>query len=160
MNFYVYLNVPGEGWIDDIKLVKNTAPDVNLVRNGDFETSLTTADWNISPNMAGSAIDMTVLHSGNASLHLVATSGGTTLSSAIWQALKGFAADNSTKYTLSYWYLQSTTKLSSPTVRMSTDNGLRSVPYPISAGTKHFGDAFWSRGWSGSSASSTDPKPS
>src|SRR5258708_3918285 len=24
-NFYVYLNVPGEGWIDDIKLVKTTS---------------------------------------------------------------------------------------------------------------------------------------
>ncbi|MCI0535469.1 MAG: DUF1800 family protein [Verrucomicrobiales bacterium] len=136
-NLYVYLNLPGEGWFDDLSLVTGGVPNVgqNLIRNGDFEAPLTTADWTISPEHAGSARDVSVKHSGDSSLRIVASAGGSTLASSIWQAIKGLKTDNTT-YTLSYWYLQSTEKLSSPTVRMSTSPNLASSPYPISRRTK------------------------
>ncbi|MBU6400658.1 MAG: hypothetical protein KGS61_10090, partial [Verrucomicrobia bacterium] len=86
---YLYLIGPGEGYIDDLQLVVGTVPGVgvNLIRNGGFESPLVTNDWTISANLAGSGITTNVAHSGNASLHLVASQGGTTKSSAIWQVM-------------------------------------------------------------------------
>src|SRR5881394_1902218 len=77
---YVYLTRAGEGYIDDIKLVAGTVPEVgaNLIHNGGFEVPLTTADWTVSSNHLESAITIDQKHSGNSSLHLVASVGGTT----------------------------------------------------------------------------------
>ena len=138
---YIYLNVPGDGFIDDIQLVATNNPVVNLVRNGDFESPLTTNDWIISPNHAASAITTVVNHSGTSSLHVVASAGGTTQGSAIWQLLTGITnVNNNPKYTLSYWFLPSTNnQLSSLTVRLSGATpgaGIFSSPYPVSAYTK------------------------
>lgn len=117
-NLYVYLNVPGEGYIDDIKLVLGSSAELgaNLLANGDFESALSPV-WNVSPNHGPSRLDTTVKHSGNASLHIIASQGGTTRDSSIWQAISGLRT--ATNYTLSFWYLPSTTKLSSLSVRMS-----------------------------------------
>src|SRR5438445_7850419 len=51
-NFYLYLNTPGDCFIDDIRVVAGTSPGVgvNLIRNGDFEAPLSTNDWIVSPN--------------------------------------------------------------------------------------------------------------
>jgi uncharacterized protein (DUF1800 family) len=137
---YLYLTFMGEGWIDDLALVAGSTPEVgqNLVRNGNFEVPLAPSDWTISENHAGSAIDPTVKHSGNGSLHMVAGSGGTTKASAIWQDLGTIKTGQA--YTLSYWFLPSTKKLSSWTVRLSgsdSGTGIYSSPAPpISLRTK------------------------
>src|SRR5437667_1669932 len=134
-NFYLYLNTPGDCFIDDIRVVAGASPGVgvNLIRNGDFEAPLSTNDWIVSPNHAASAITTAARHSGTASLHMVASVGGTTQGSAIWQPVIGLA--NGATYTLSYWFLPSTNnQLSSLTVRFS-GSWISSAPYPVSAYT-------------------------
>ncbi|MGZ5545716.1 MAG: lamin tail domain-containing protein, partial [Limisphaerales bacterium] len=105
---YVYMNSPGDVYIDDLKIVSGSVPDVgaNFVQNGDFESALT-GPWTLSPNVSGSTISTSVKHSGNASLHLVATSAGTTQGSSMWQ-LTSPALTTGQTYTLSFWYLQNT----------------------------------------------------
>jgi uncharacterized protein (DUF1800 family) len=118
---YVYLTTAGEGYIDDIKLVAGAVPEAgaNLVRNGGFEVPLTTSDWTISSNHFGSDITTTQQHSGNSSLHLVASVGGTTQGSSIWQTISP-ALSASQTYTLSYWFLPGSNIVSSDvTVRLS-----------------------------------------
>src|SRR5206468_8573160 len=135
-NFYLYLNTPGDCFIDDIRVVAGTSPGVgaNLIRNGDFESPLSSNDWVVSPNHAASAITTAVSHSGAASLHMVASVGGTTQGSAIWQPVTGLA--NGGTYTLSYWFLPSTNnQLSSLTVRFS-GSWITSTPYSVSSYTK------------------------
>jgi uncharacterized protein (DUF1800 family) len=134
-NLYIYLNVPGEGYIDDLVLVAGTNAEVgvNVIRNGDFESPLSPSDWTISANMGASEISTSLSHSGVGSLRLVAGSAGESQSSSIWQALTGVTR-NAT-YTLSYWYLPSTNALSSPTVRLS-GGGITSSPFPVSLGTR------------------------
>src|ERR1044071_594506 len=126
---YVYLNRAGEGYIDDIKLVAATVPEsgANLVRNGNFEVPLTTNDWTISSNHIGSAITPSQQQSGLASLHLVASSGGTTRDSSIWQTISP-ALSSSQTYTLSYWFLPGSNILSGDvTVRLS-GSGIVATP--------------------------------
>ena len=99
---YIYMNSAGEVYLDDIKLVKGTVAEsgVNVVTNGGFEAPLD-GSWTVSANHAGSAIVTDVKHSGNASLHLVASSGGTTQASSIWQTT-GLTIGQT--YTLSFYY--------------------------------------------------------
>jgi hypothetical protein len=59
--------------------------------------------WTVSANHAGTRITTAVRRSGNASLHLVATSGGTTQSSSVWQDTHPLPVGDI--FTLSYWYL-------------------------------------------------------
>jgi len=77
-------------WVSASKaILSNPGMDLtlpNLIRNGDFELPLTTNDWTISANHAGSGITTGLSQSGAASLHVTASSGGTTLASSIWQA--------------------------------------------------------------------------
>ena len=103
---YVYLTSAGDVYLDDLILVAGDTPGVgqNLLRNGDFETVLT-PPWNVSPNHAATAISTGVKHSGNAGLHLVATTGGTTATNSVWQDTMPLV--NGQQYTLSYWYLPS-----------------------------------------------------
>jgi hypothetical protein len=125
-NIYIYLNAPGDGYIDDLMLVAGSTAGVgvNRIRNGDFESALNSNDWVISPNMAASSLTSSIQHSGTASLHLKASSAGQSQGSSIWQAMTGITL-NAT-YTLSYWYLPSTNGLSSPTVRLSAwERGFR-----------------------------------
>jgi hypothetical protein len=100
-------NTPGDVYIDDLKLVAGSVPEagVNLLTNGDFESPLS-GPWTVSANMATSAISTTVKHSGNASLHVIATSAGDTISQSIWENTAPIVTNGT--YTLSYWYLPST----------------------------------------------------
>ena len=149
-NLYIYLNTPGDCFVDDIQFVAgaNAGVGVNLIRNGDFQSPLTTNDWVVSPNHAGSAISTEQSHLGGASLHVVARNGGTTQGSSIWQSIQGPLTNS--RYTLSYWFLPSTNnQLSSLTVRLS-GSGVTSTPYPLSLRTKlDYGAAFIDdlRGW-------------
>lgn len=102
---YLYLQNVGDVYLDDVKLVAGTDPDVgeNLLPDGDFESGFS-GPYGVSANMANSALSTTVKHGGNASLHLVATSPGTTRGSAVYQDIIPALTANAT-YTLSYWYL-------------------------------------------------------
>lgn len=97
----------GDVYVDDLKLVAGSVPEAgsNLLQDGDFETPLS-GPWNVSTNMTNSVISTTVKHSGNASLHVIATSPGDTISQAIWENTSPIVTNGT--YTLSYWYLPST----------------------------------------------------
>ncbi len=103
---YVYLLEAGEVFIDDLKIVPGTVAEsgVNSVQNGDFESAFPGA-WTVSPNHSGSVRSTTTKRSGNASLRLVASSGGTTQSSSVWQTLSPTLTPNA-PCTLSFWYLE------------------------------------------------------
>jgi regulation of enolase protein 1 (concanavalin A-like superfamily) len=105
---YIYLQSAGDVYLDDVKLVAGSVPEsgANVLSDGDFESAFP-GPWTVSANLSGSAISTTTKHSGNASLHVVASSGGSTQSSAIWQTISPALSSGAT-YTLSFWYLQST----------------------------------------------------
>jgi hypothetical protein len=106
---YIYLQSAGDVYVDDLQLVAGSVPGVgsNTLADGGFESGFPATVWTVSTNLTLSALSTTVKHSGNASLHVVSTSAGTTQSSAIWQITPSPLTTNAT-YTLSYWYLQST----------------------------------------------------
>jgi len=106
---YLYLtNSAGDLYVDDISLVAGAVPEAgtNLVRDGDFESSLGT-DWNLTANFTQSVLSATFSHWGSNSLHIVATASGSGSGNAIYQDLTP-ALTNGATYTLSFWYLQST----------------------------------------------------
>ena len=105
---YIYLQSAGDVYVDDIKLVAGSVPgaSANVLSDGDFESGFP-GPWTVSPNLASSALSTTITHSGNASLHVISTSGGTTQSSAIWQTISPPLTASAT-YSLSFWYLQNT----------------------------------------------------
>src|ERR1041385_8968096 len=104
-NLLIFLSSVGDVYIDDIVLVNGTNAGVgpNVLANGDFEVPL--ADpWVVSPNMAASVVTTDLAHSGNSSLHVIATSAGSGLTTSIYQKLGGVLTNSTEKYTLSYWY--------------------------------------------------------
>jgi len=105
---YIYLQSAGDVYIDDIKLVAGSVPGAgaNTLADGDFESGFP-GPWTVSANLAGSVLSTSIKHSGNASLHVISTSAGSSQSSAIWQIISPVLTTNAT-YTLSFWYLQST----------------------------------------------------
>ena len=133
---YVYLTGPGEGYIDDLKLVSGSVAEsgVNRIQDGSFESPLDTEQWTISDNHSDSAVTSEIKHSGNSSLHLVAERGGTTKSSAIWKELTPKLSSSGT-YTMSFWYLPHPEKLSGVTVRLS-GSGIVARPEPLTPMTK------------------------
>ncbi|HWQ90939.1 MAG TPA: lamin tail domain-containing protein, partial [Clostridia bacterium] len=114
---YLYLASAGDIYIDELKLVAGTVPGagVNLVANGDFETAL--ASWLVSGNFSQSTPSTLTKHSGNASLHMVATAPGTGNGNSIYQTISPQLTPNA-PYALSFWYLQ-TTNGGPLTVRLS-----------------------------------------
>ncbi len=115
---YVYMSGLGVGYLDDVKLVAGLTPDagVNLIQNGDFESTNLQPDWTVSPNLANSSVTTAVKRNGSRSLRLVSTGGGSSQSSSIWQSVPGVVAGQ--PYALSYWFLPDTN--STPlTVRFS-----------------------------------------
>src|ERR1019366_5644554 len=90
----------GDVYVEDLKLVAGSVPEAGtkLIQNGDLESPLS-GPWTLSANMAGSVISSAVKHSGNASLHVVATSPGDTLSLAIWENTAAIVTNGT--YTLS-----------------------------------------------------------
>jgi hypothetical protein len=99
---YLYLTAAGDLYLDDLQLLD--ARGVNTLADGDFESPLAGA-WNVSPNFTNSALSTTIKHSGNSSLHLVASAAGTGSGNAIDQAIQPALTPGQT-YTLSFWYLQ------------------------------------------------------
>ena len=92
----------GDVYLDDFALVFGNTPGVgsNALANGDFETGL--GPWVMGSLATNSSITTSLVHSGNASLHLVITTGA--------QSLTNFYQDfpaliPNTNYTLSFWYL-------------------------------------------------------
>ena len=102
--FYLYHLAAGDGYIDDIKLVAGTTPEVgqNLMSNGDFETGAL-APWNLTPNVSATAITTAVKHGGTRSLHLVSAAAGASQNNALWANSASLVSGQI--YTLSYWYL-------------------------------------------------------
>lgn len=131
---YIYLDTEGEAYIDDIKLVRGTVPEAgaNLIRNGDFESPLVAADWQIKPILEGSSIVSSPVHSGSGALHVISSEGGRSSGTAIVQDPIRPSLSSSQLYTLSFWYLPSPTKPSSLTVRLSGATS-RNVQRPILA---------------------------
>jgi hypothetical protein len=105
---YLYLATAGDIYLDDVSVVAgSTTNGVNLVTNGGFEGSL--SPWTIGSNgnNSNSVVSANFAHSGTNSLHLVASAGGTTKNSSIWQDFSSLISTGGT-YTLSFWYRQST----------------------------------------------------
>jgi uncharacterized protein (DUF1800 family) len=109
-NLYVYLTVPGDGYLDDIALYAGTGTNIsyatNYVINGDFELPLSNA-WKVTSGFANSAISTDFVHGGAGSLHIVSTTNGTTKETSIWQSMAPGLTNNQ-RCTLSYWYLPRT----------------------------------------------------
>jgi lamin tail-like protein/carbohydrate binding protein with CBM4/9 domain len=105
---YIYLQSAGDVYVDDIKIVAGSVPEAgaNVLSDGDFESGFP-GSWTVSTNLTNSVLSTTVKHSGNASLHVISTSAGTTQSSAIWQTISPSLISGAA-YTLSFWYLQNT----------------------------------------------------
>jgi hypothetical protein len=103
----IFLGAAGDIYIDDLMLVPGTVPAVgeNVIRNGDFESELS-GPWVISPNHSNSYISTEIRRAGQGSLHLIATSAGTSQATAIHQDT--LPIQTNTVYTLSFWYLPTT----------------------------------------------------
>ena len=106
---YVYLQSAGNIYLDDISVVAGSVAEsgVNLVTNSGFETALT--PWTIGSdgNNSASVSTNTYARSGTRSLRLIASAGGTSQNSSIWQDFSSSLTVGAT-YTLSFWYLPST----------------------------------------------------
>jgi hypothetical protein len=104
-NVLIWMQQAGDVYLDDVVLVRGDQAGVgaNLLQNGDFESPFEAA-WAftaIATNLTNSAISPNLVHSGNASLHVVSTgAGGTTR--AIAQVMP--ALGSNTLCTLSYWF--------------------------------------------------------
>lgn len=101
---YIYLSGAGTAYVDDMVLVAgtNAGVGVNLLQNGDFEAPLS-GTWSNSTDFTNSTISTTVTHSGNGSLQVVATAGGSGANDGIIQNISPALISGGT-YTLSYWY--------------------------------------------------------
>ncbi|MGC8744119.1 MAG: lamin tail domain-containing protein, partial [Verrucomicrobiia bacterium] len=119
---YIFLDVAGDIYIDDIKLVAGTVPEVgdNLVRNGDFESPLLTTNQGgywilIGAAATNSTIVSDKTHGGSGSLHLIQTTNGTPSQCIAQDTL----LSSNGYYTISFWYLP-TTNATKLTARMSS----------------------------------------
>src|SRR5207249_4057890 len=76
-NFLVFLNGPGDLYIDDIVLVTGTVANagVNLLVDGDFESDFNSA-WAALGNHGSSGVSTDFSHSGTSSMHLISTGVG------------------------------------------------------------------------------------
>jgi uncharacterized protein (DUF1800 family) len=102
---YMYLTQPGSVNVDDVQIrytytvtaITNTAGvlttnvyaalTTNMLINGDFESALPPR-WTVSANHSGSILDSSVVCEGSNSLRMVASVGGTTQGSSIWQSFQ------------------------------------------------------------------------
>ncbi|HEY5911014.1 MAG TPA: lamin tail domain-containing protein [Verrucomicrobiae bacterium] len=103
-SLYVYLQAAGDVYLDDMDLVAGQVAEKgpSVLANGDFENAFP-GPWVVSPNHAASGLSSTVKHAGQYSLHLVASSGGSSRTSSVYQDLSP-ALVTGQPYTLSYWY--------------------------------------------------------
>ncbi|HKQ36890.1 MAG TPA: lamin tail domain-containing protein [Verrucomicrobiae bacterium] len=109
-NFFMYLTVAGDVYIDDMKLVFGSVPEAgaNLLTNGDFEDPLSPA-WIPQGNHINTVRSTNVSHSGSSSLRIVAPGGGS-VSGTGGNNIRQVIAGNPTNAfcTLSFWLLPST----------------------------------------------------
>jgi len=100
---YIYLDGAGECYVDDMKLVAGTTPEVgpDLLPNGNFESGIN--PWLRTGNHANSVASSAVAHSGSGGLHLVSTGTGNSTGNSVYQA--SIAVTNGQTYTVSYWYV-------------------------------------------------------
>lgn len=98
----IYLDFPGDVYIDDFTLVTGAVPGAgpNLLVNGDFE--LGTNGWRMLGNITNSVPSTAIKHSGSKSMHLIAGPPGGS-SARIFQTVAGIIQTN--VHTLSFWYL-------------------------------------------------------
>lgn len=103
---YIYLQTAGDIYVDDMRCVTGSIDSgTSYVTNGDFESALS-GPWSFAGgNFTGSAISTNFRHAGGASLHVVATAGGTGSGNAILETL---ASSWSGSTVISFWYLQNT----------------------------------------------------
>ena len=129
---YIYLDGPGDCFIDDLKLVRGSVAEVgaNLLGNGDFENG--TNFWTFSPNLTNSVVSSEMVHAGASSLHVISDDVGETQGSSIWQQITPALTANQT-YTVSYWYKPGANQNVSLTIRLS---GSGIVSSPNSVATK------------------------
>ncbi len=127
---YIYLSGAGDCYVDDLKLVAGTNAGVgpNLLVNGDFAAPLT-YPWTNTTDFTNSAVSSTVAHSGNGSLHVVATAAGAGSADSVFQVVP---VTNAQTYTISYWYVPSssrtlTVRLSGSALTSSPDTELAGV---------------------------------
>ena len=127
-NFMMYLSGAGYVYIDDVKLVRGTNADAgpNLLLNEGFEDVLS-PPWILASNHVSSVITNTAFHTGNNALLLVSTGSAGATSNSVHQPF--VHTNNSTVYTLSFWYLPDP---SAPnvnlTVRLSGSGATATVP--------------------------------
>src|SRR6185369_8302108 len=103
-NVDIFMQSGGEVYIDDVSLVPASGPyaGINVVTNGDFEAPLTVGPWLIPAAMSNSARTNSISHSGNFSLHVVATNAGSTILGTIIK--HPLPPVGSNVCTLSFWY--------------------------------------------------------
>lgn len=104
-SLYIYLDGPGDVYLDNVRMVTGAmenASGVNLIRNGNFESTLG-SEWGMGSNVNTSARSAEFVQGGAASMHLVFTEGGSTRSSSFSQDFST-TLSSSQVYTLSFWY--------------------------------------------------------
>lgn len=129
---YFYMSGAGTCYLDDVKLVLGTVPEfgVNLITNGGFETG-TTNFWKFANTyLTNTVVSSTIAHSGNYSLKLVGTSGGSGSSTA--SLYQDPLLTNNLTYTVSFWYRPTTlgVTLSAElnSTGLTTGTGLKATP--------------------------------
>ena len=132
----LYLGERGDLYLDDLALVSGTNAGVgyNYIRNGDFEsplyeTPLLTNSWIVGTNCTNSALSTEVKHSGNSSLHLVASMGGVLITPPYRGLIQtpSPAPSNREVCTLSFWYL-ATTNATNLNIRIQNATALGVAP--------------------------------
>lgn len=103
---YVYLDAPGEVYLDDITIVNGFVAGVggNVVRNGGFEQGFS-PNWSFqgtSPGANKSHVTNTVARSGTNSLRLIFEAAGSTSKCLFQDALVTTAG--SSNWTVSFWF--------------------------------------------------------
>ena len=126
---YIYLDGPGDVYLDGLRLVagstdNGTAP--NLIRNGDFDTALGN-EWAFAANVNTSARSAQVAKTGNASLHLIATEGGSSLSSSLSQVVTPSLVTTATS-PLSYSHSTANTNSANPSPSRSVNTAPLTMP--------------------------------
>ncbi len=123
-SFHIYLNEPGEAYVDEVRLVSGGRENPglpNLVKNGEFDVGLSPA-WTVGQNLASSAVSSDSIYAGVGALHLIAAAAGSsTASNRISQTIASLVTGNT--YTLSYYY-HTAPGLSPPVIRLSSTGTL------------------------------------
>ena len=111
---YLYLDQPGDVYLDDFMLVSNAVAGVghNYMTNGGFEKPLTNG-WRLNGNASNATVLVSgVVHGGSNSLRMVIGSpaGGVGSTNSVQQNIPSpFSTVRSNVHTLSFWYLPTAT---------------------------------------------------